>query len=249
MKRPAFQFYVESWMANAKLRRCSWAARGVWAAVLCTMHDSDEYGILRWPLSEIAQSIGCPPRLLSEVVVKGVMKGSDHEHEGYIYRPRHAGKEGAPVVLIEPGDGPCWFSSRMVRDEYVRTKAGVSTRFRSGDNSANSGDNLVPSHRQGTDQGSEPSRRQVHGAMSLDSISINVGVKGTDSARPREPHPLGDRSPLKVNGKGKPPAGWHRTDEGIEKAGRIIGLPAKRGEDYESYKARIFEALREGTEA
>jgi hypothetical protein len=227
-------------MANAKMRRCSWAARGAWAAVLCTMHDSDEYGVLRYPLAEIAQSIGCKSQLLRELADKGVMKGGDGQHDGYIYRPRHAGKEGQPVTLVEAGSGPCWYSSRMVRDEYIRSKAGATTRFQPVDKSGNNS----PRHRQGEPPGDTPSQREGHGAIAFDSVSIHIGVDGDDNAGPREPHPLGDSSPSKVNGKGKPPPGWHRTPEGIEKAGRMLGIQAKRGEDYDGYKSRIFEALR-----
>lgn len=265
MKRPAFQFYVESWMANAKLRRCSWSARGVWAAVLCTMHDSDEYGVLRWPLAEIAQSIGCPTKLLRELVDKGVLKGSDTQHDGYIYRPRHGGKEGPPVTLIEPGEGPCWYSSRMVKDEYRRLKAGGETRYISPNSSENrqrksgpakavdnSGKVLPDNELMSTNPPAglptkpPPDPPPGHGAIALDSISINIGVDGDINAGPREPHPLGERSPekAKVNGKAKPPAGWHTSDEGIDKAGRMLGMQAKRGEDYGSYKARIFAELR-----
>lgn len=245
MKRPAFQFYVESWLANAKLRRCSWAARGVWASVLCGMHDSDEYGVLRWPLAEIAQSIGCQTKVLRELVDKGVMKGSDVKHDGYVYRPRHAGKEGPPVTLVAPGDGPCWYSSRMVRDEYIRQKSGGNTRFKPPTDDPDG----TPGPRHGDDQGTPPGEppgaRQGHGAIAFDSISIHNGVEGDIHAGPREPHPSGDSSP-KVNGKSKtkPPHGWHTSDEGIDKAGRMLGMQAKRGEGYPEYKARIFEALR-----
>lgn len=245
MKRPAFQFYVESWLANAKLRRCSWAARGVWASVLCGMHDGEEYGVLRWPLAEIAQSIGCPAKVLRELVDKGVMKGSDSAHEGYIYRPRHGGKEGPPVTLIASGSGPCWYSSRMVRDEYVRCKSGGKTRFGRNDESPDA----PPSPRQGEPPGTPPDavprQRQGHGAIALDSVSIYNGVEGDISAGASEPHPLGDSPPLKINGNGKPPAGWHKTPEGIDSAGRSLGMQAKRGEDYEQYKRRIFDKLGE----
>jgi hypothetical protein len=49
--------------------------------------------------------------------------------EAFIYTPRHAGKDGEPVTLIPTQKGPIWYSSRMVRDEYVRTKRGIGTRF------------------------------------------------------------------------------------------------------------------------
>ena len=59
MKRPSFQFYPGDWQSDLKLRRCSAAARGVWIDILCALHDSDDgYGLLRWPLKEIASTVG-----------------------------------------------------------------------------------------------------------------------------------------------------------------------------------------------
>jgi hypothetical protein len=130
MKRPAFQFYPDNWRNNSNLRRCSWPARGAWIEVMCLMHDADEYGALPWSLKEIAQALGCPLSLLRELATKGVMKGCDEgECEAYIYTPRSGRKVGAPVTLVAKRAGPFWYSSRMVRDEYVRAHAGAATRF------------------------------------------------------------------------------------------------------------------------
>jgi len=128
-RKASFQFYPADWRGNAKLRRCSEAARGAWIDVMCLMHDSDEYGVLRWPLAEIARAVGVPIRLLRELTDREVMKGGDLGAEPYVYVPRSGRKNGDPVMLIESCTGPCWYSSRMVKDEYVRQHAGASTRF------------------------------------------------------------------------------------------------------------------------
>lgn len=125
MKRPAFQFYPADWRNNAKLRRCSWAARGVWIDVMSLFHDSEEYGLLRWPLKEIAQAIGAPLSLLKELVDKDVLKGGDKALEqAFVYTPVSGRKKGAPVELVPQQKGPVWFSSRMVTDEHIRQKKG-----------------------------------------------------------------------------------------------------------------------------
>ena len=129
MKRPSFQFYPADWRNDAKLRRCTDAARGGWMDVLCVLHDGDEYGVCRWTMADLARAAGVPVKLLQELSVKGVLKGADDEVSAFIYTPRHAGKDGEPVTLIAAGAGPCWYSSRMVRDEYVRQHRGASTRF------------------------------------------------------------------------------------------------------------------------
>jgi uncharacterized phage protein (TIGR02220 family) len=117
MKRPAFQFYPGDWQKNANLRRCSWGAKGAWMGTLCLMHDADEYGVLRWPWKEIAGAVGCPPALTRELIDKSVMKGVESGHfPGHWYTP----KKGEPALLIEPCEGPIYFSSRMVDDEHVR---------------------------------------------------------------------------------------------------------------------------------
>jgi hypothetical protein len=129
MKRPSFQFYPADWKNNSKLRRCSDAARGAWVDVLCLLHDSDEYGACRWPLDEIARAAGVSIKLVRELVTKNVLKGADKGAADFVYTPRHAGKDGEPVTLIVAGDGPCWYCSRFVRDEWVRQRRGQSTQF------------------------------------------------------------------------------------------------------------------------
>lgn len=129
MKRPAFMFYAGDWLRNAKLRRCSPAARGTWIDALCLFHNADEYGVLRWPLGDIANAIGAQLKHLRELVEKGVLKGGDSNVAAFVFTPTHAGKDGDPVTLIAANPGPCWYSSRMVRDEYVRQRRGESSRF------------------------------------------------------------------------------------------------------------------------
>lgn len=127
--RPAFQFYPADWRGNANLRRCSEAARGAWIDILCLLHDSDEYGVIRWPLADIAQAAGLPLKLVQELVRKNVLKGADSGGADYRWAPVHAGKVGTEVVLVAAGAGPCWYCSRFVRDEYVRQRRGANTRF------------------------------------------------------------------------------------------------------------------------
>ncbi|CAM5590058.1 hypothetical protein [Rhodanobacter lindaniclasticus] len=130
-ERPAIQFYFGDWKKNQKLRFCSWGARGVWIEVMGLMHDSTEYGVLRQPLKAIAQALGAPMKLLHELVAQGVMYGcASGPCEPMVYRPKHAGGLGEPVVLVAVQPGPIWYSPRMVRDEYKRTIRGSDTRFK-----------------------------------------------------------------------------------------------------------------------
>lgn len=121
MRRPSFQWYPADWRNNANLRRCTWASRGAWVDVLGLFHDSDEYGVLRWPWKQIAAAIGCQPSYVRELIDKSVLKGCDvGQCDAYVYVPRSGRVDGAPVTLVAQQSGPVWYSSRMVRDEYIR---------------------------------------------------------------------------------------------------------------------------------
>jgi hypothetical protein len=101
---------------------------------MCVLHDSDEYGIVRWPLADLANSANAPIKLVRELVEKNVLKGADKQLlAAFIYTPRSGRKNGPPVTLLATQDGPIWYSSRMVKDEYVRTIRGEATRFGEGD--------------------------------------------------------------------------------------------------------------------
>ena len=165
MKRPSFQFYPADWRNNAKLRRCSEAARGSWIDVLCLMHDSDEYGVLRWPLADIARASGVPLKFLKELADRDVLKGGDKGCDAYIHTPMHARKHGEPVTLLDKTDGACWYSSRFLTDEWKRKVSGGNTRFQTPDHSPSHGEvkgkvkeNQTPDH--------SPSQRQSAGATS-----------------------------------------------------------------------------------
>lgn len=131
MRRPSFQFYPGDWTGNSNLKRCTLAEKGAWLEVMCLMHDQPEYGVLRWRLKDITDSVPhCTQAMLRSLIAKGVMKGSDEEFtEPFVYTPRSGRKDGPPVTLIVAQQGPLWYSSRMVRDEYVRVYAGAATRF------------------------------------------------------------------------------------------------------------------------
>jgi hypothetical protein len=174
VKRPSFQFYPADWRNNAKLRRCSWEARGVWIELLGLLHDSDNYGVLAWPLKEIAQALGAPLKALKELVDKGVLYGIDKGVcEPFIYTPVSGRVKGEPVALVPAQQGPMWFSPRMVRDEYVRNRAGASTRF-APKNSAPQGDDTPPGH--------SPTHRQGEGQSDGSTSSSSSSSTSTTTA-------------------------------------------------------------------
>jgi hypothetical protein len=173
MKRPSLQFYVGDWQSNTNLRRCTFAEKGIWLEAMCLMHDAEQYGVLRWPLKEIAQAIGCKVSELLALKTKGVLKGADagEKTAAHVYTPRHAGKDGEPVILLPEQDGPIWFSSRMVNDEYVRNTRGKGTRFGEQKLPPKVDDDPPPTQRVGERQGEEPSQGEGDGPSTSSSLS------------------------------------------------------------------------------
>lgn len=121
MRNPSFPFYPGDWLRNLKLCAATHQHKGVWMDIMCLMHDSDEYGILRMPLKQIAAAVRAKPALVAYLAASKIIKGADDGSvEPLIYVPRHARKNGGPVNLIENVGAPIWYSSRMVLDEYKR---------------------------------------------------------------------------------------------------------------------------------
>lgn len=179
MKRPSFQFYPGDWKKNAKLRRCSEAARGAWVDVLCLLHDFDEYGVCRWPLADLARAAGVPLKLVKELAAKGVIKGADKGASDYLYISRHAGKDGEPEVALVVGEGPCWYCSRFVRDEHIRQKRGIGTRF---------GDDQTPPL-DGQKTKPKPSPKPPIGEDIGTGIGDGASTSTSSSSKPKAPKP------------------------------------------------------------
>lgn len=224
MRSPAIQLYFGDWRRNSNLMRCSWAARGAWIEIMAFMHDADRYGVLTWPLKEIAQAVGCPFNLVTELVNKGVLKGCDKGAcEPYVYTPRSGRRDGEPVTLIGEEQGPIWYSSRMVKDEHVRTKAGASTRFGAGQKQP--GGDTIPAAKDGSK--SSPSRR--HGERRGDDQGDLNGAqhgerRGDGSSSASASASAIKAKALPTTSGGKPPATADFFSS-IEKSDAVHGQP------------------------
>lgn len=112
MAKPSYPFYPDDWMNDLGLRGCSPASRGIWADLLCMMHQGVPYGHLAdpagpVPIKMVALRCGVTIRSLvtaiAELELHNVFSRTD---AGTIY------------------------SRRMVRDEHnriVRGHGGVSS--------------------------------------------------------------------------------------------------------------------------
>jgi hypothetical protein len=203
VKRPSLQFYPGDWSGNANLKRCTFEEKGVWVDVMCLMHDQPEYGVLRWPLVEIAEAVKCRVQVLQGLTRKHVLKGSDDAiTDPFIYVPRSGRKNGDPVALIPAQPGPLWYCSRMVRDEYVRANAGKSTRFGNrgdggeGDTmpAAGSTPRQAPGQRDGERRGDD----KGDGSSSSSSSSPSVKRGETAELAPQAPPPEGEKRKRKT---------------------------------------------------
>ncbi len=238
--RPAFQFYPKDWRNNAKLRRCSPAARGVWVDLLCLLHDSDEYGVLRWPLKEIAQAAGASMAHVRELVDKGVLKRAERRGEDYIHTPRHAGKAGEPVTLVPAGDGPCWYSSRFVKDEWLRQRRGAGTRF----DSDNQPPSRTPSQKQSGPPDEPPTRRVGEPQGDGPSIASSSATSGSSEANASAAGAAAAKTPAELTKAELWAAGKSLLREaGMPEAqcGSFIG---KLAGDYKAYPDLLLEAVR-----
>lgn len=102
MKRPAFQFYPADWRKDAALQSCSLCARGLWAEIMCILHECEPYGVLS--VNGKAMGTAQLSRLVGEAerVVKKLL--AELEDAG---------------VFSRDAEGRI-FSRRMVNDERVR---------------------------------------------------------------------------------------------------------------------------------
>ncbi|MFA5899706.1 MAG: hypothetical protein WC829_11405 [Hyphomicrobium sp.] len=188
-ERPSFQFYPADWRGNAKLQRCSIEARGAWIDVLCLLHDADEYGVLRWPLADIAQAVRLPIRLLHELVAKGVLKGADQGATDYAHRPFHAGKHGEPVTLVVADDGPLWYCSRFAKDEWRRLQRGKDTRFTPDNQPPKPAPKSAPTGRVGERQGDGSSVAPALAPTKQEASGTNVPDAAGAETQPK-PDPI-----------------------------------------------------------
>ena len=164
---PYFPFYVGDYLADPNVRRCTHEQKGILLEVRCYAHGSDDYGILRWPLKEIAHIVSCKVTDLNALVRNGVLKGADPGDvcEPFTFTPRHAGADGTTITIIPSQLGPIWFSPTMIREKYKRDVKGAKTRFKAKD-SEDGSPHPTPCPRQGDELGDE----------SGDGYSVSVSV-------------------------------------------------------------------------
>lgn len=115
-RKPWFKFYSRDWRSNAKLRLCSFGARGLWADLLSLMHESVHPGFL------LVEGVVPTPRQLM-----GLLGGSEREIKmllaelGATSVYSITGEPMSPdLETLIPKAMPkgVMFSRRMVRDEF-----------------------------------------------------------------------------------------------------------------------------------
>lgn len=117
-RRASFPFYPGDWRGNAKLRAVPLQLRGVWIEVMCLFADSDEFGLLRWDLRRLAPAIPCHVHALQSLIDYGILKGASTGERSVAVT--HVDRQGATHTVLEPQNGPIWFSTRMLTDEFKR---------------------------------------------------------------------------------------------------------------------------------
>jgi hypothetical protein len=103
-KLPSFAFYPKDWLNDPELSRCSLAARGVWADLLCLMFQCEERGVL---------STGGKP--WSDQEIGAAIRGDTQEVLSCL-------RELADKGVASRTESGALFSKRMVRDEEERRR-------------------------------------------------------------------------------------------------------------------------------
>lgn len=73
---PYMQWYVDDWLNDGQLSRCSPATRAIWADALCHMHRDGRTGILKGTPEELARICRCTPQEMVESVKELEAKGA-----------------------------------------------------------------------------------------------------------------------------------------------------------------------------
>jgi hypothetical protein len=93
--RPWLKFYTSDWLGSSRLRRCSFAARGLAIELICHMHQGEPYGHLTVKgNAAIAKLLGSNHQTVAKLVAELLAEG---------------------VAEVSPVTGSL-FSPRMVRD-------------------------------------------------------------------------------------------------------------------------------------
>ncbi len=107
MRLPWFKYYPGDWRAEARLRVCSLAARGLWIELLGLMHEGDPRGYL---------TIG--KRRLTEMDVKLIATQIASEPRSIARCLEELSSNG----VFSTDDDGCIYSRRMVRDEELKRR-------------------------------------------------------------------------------------------------------------------------------
>lgn len=166
-KLPAFLFYTGDWMKDPNLRRCSRAARGMWADMLCLMFECEDRGMLLtggvpWSDEDIAAASGGDISEGLQCIAELLRKGVAHRNQS-----------GAI------------FSRRMVRDEQKRRAGGE--RVKKHRHKGDCNDDVTLKKR----RSNNPSSVSVSSSPSGDNVSCVVAPRAREPDTPHNsPEPI-----------------------------------------------------------
>lgn len=106
MAKPSYQFYPDDWMNDLGLRGCSPSSRGIWADLLCMMHQGVPYGHLADPAGPVPVKMAA---LRCGVSIRALVTAIAELELHNVFSRTEAGTI---------------YSRRMVRDEHNRIARG-----------------------------------------------------------------------------------------------------------------------------
>lgn len=111
---------------NTKFRALTPSEKWFWLDLFLFLDDQEPAGVSRWPLDRISRALGAPIEVYRSLVTQDVLRGC---HAGESCNALiHKDRRGEEHTLIPAQLGPIWYSSAIVRDEYLRQVASKSGR-------------------------------------------------------------------------------------------------------------------------
>lgn len=109
---------------NTKFRALTPSEKWFWLDLFLFLDDQDPAGLSRWPLDRISRALGAPIEVYRSLISQDILRGC---HGGESCKPLiHKDRRGEEHTLIPAQLGPIWYSSAIVRDEYLRQVASKS---------------------------------------------------------------------------------------------------------------------------
>lgn len=119
--RDEFRLSKRRLRENPKFRALTPSEKWFWIDTCMFLDDQNPPGISRWDLDRVANAVPCPVQLLRKLHGLDILKGAPagQKCESYV----HTDRSKQAHTLVASQEGPIWYSSAIVREDYLRALA------------------------------------------------------------------------------------------------------------------------------